>query len=138
MADLKTSKNRASVKKFIASVEHETRRKDALTLLDLMSEITGEKPFMYGTSIVGFGHFQMTYESGREVDWFYCGFSPRKASMSLYIMSGFDSYTKLMEKLGKHKTGKSCLYINKLEDVHMPTLKKLIKQSVTYLKKKYG
>jgi hypothetical protein len=89
---------------------------------------------MWGPSIVGFGTYTMTYADGREADWLAVGFSPRKAKMSVYIMSGFEGYDALLEKLGKHKTGKSCLYINKLEDVDEGVLRELIRQSVAQVK----
>ena len=88
---------------------------------------------MWGTSIVGFGSYRYKYASGREGEWFLTGFSPRKRNLTLYIMAGFENYDSLLADLGKHKTGKSCLYINKLEDVDIPTLRKLIRQSVTHL-----
>ncbi len=99
-----------------------------------MEEITGDKPKMWGPSIVGFGTYHYKYASGREGDWPIAAFSPRKKDLTLYIMMGFEKHTELMEKLGKHSMGKSCLYIKRLSDIHMPTLKKLIKTSVKQLK----
>jgi hypothetical protein len=95
-----------------------------------MREITGEEPAMWGSSIVGFGSYHYVYASGREGDWFLTGFAPRKQALTMYIMSGFSEYDELLEKLGKFKTGKACLYVKKLDDIHLPTLKKLIRQSV--------
>jgi len=129
MSDVKTKKNEASVEGFLKSVENEKRREDSSVVLDLMKEVTGEKPTMWGTSIVGFGSYHYKGASGREGDWMKVGFSPRKQSMTLYIMDGFGSYDSLLEKLGKYKTGKSCLYINKLEDVDQTVLRELVKQS---------
>jgi len=129
MSDVKTKKNEASVEGFLKSVENEKRREDSSAVLDLMKEVTGEKPTMWGTSIVGFGSYHYKGASGREGDWMKVGFSPRKQSMTLYIMDGFGSYDSLLEKLGKYKTGKSCLYINKLEDVDQTVLRELVKQS---------
>ena len=129
MADLKTKKNEASVEGFLKSVENEKRREDSFLILDLMKEVTGEKPTMWGTSIVGFGSYHYKGASGREGDWMKVGFSPRKQNMTLYIMDGFGSYDSLLQKLGKYKTGKSCLYINKLEDVDQTVLRELVKQS---------
>ena len=129
MSDVKTKKNEASVEGFLKSVENEKRREDSFVVLDLMKEVTGEKPTMWGTSIVGFGSYHYKGASGREGDWMKVGFSPRKQNMTLYIMDGFDSYDSLLDKLGKYKTGKSCLYINKLEDVDQTVLRKLVKQS---------
>ena len=138
MAKLKTSKNDGDVMAFLHSVEHDKRREDSFVVLDIMKEITGEEPKMWGNSIVGFGSYHYKYESGREGDWFVTGFSPRKQSLTLYIMAGFQRYDELMEKLGKYKTGKSCLYVNKLEDVDMVVLKELITASVDHMNGKYN
>lgn len=135
MAELKTKKNTASVTKFLDSVENDQRRKDAKAVLKLMKEVTGEKPAMWGAAIVGFGSCHYTYESGREGDWFLTGFSPRKANLTLYVMSGFAGYDGLLKKLGKHKTGKACLYIKTLEDIDMDVLRELIERSVEHMKK---
>ncbi len=133
MSDLKTQANDGDVRAFLASVENEKRRQDAFKVLALMEEITGEKPTMWGTSIIGFGRYDYKYETGREGKWFKTGFSPRKQNLTLYLMSGFADYGKLMSQLGKHKTGKSCLYINKLEDIDMDVLRALVKQSVAHV-----
>jgi hypothetical protein len=130
MSELKTQKNDASVESFLNSVENEKRRDDSFVVLDLMKEVTGEEASMWGTSIVGFGSYHYKYASGRKGDWMKVGFSPRKQNLTLYIMDGFKDYDELLSKLGKHKTGKSCLYINKLEDVDQHVLKELVKQSV--------
>ena len=130
MAELKTQKTGASVTKFLASIEDEGKRKDSRTLLQMMKKITGAKPKMWGTSMVGFGSYHYKYASGREGDWFLTGFAPRKQNLTLYIMSGFKEYEALLKKLGKYKTGKACLYVKKLEDVDLATLKKLIERSV--------
>ncbi len=133
MAELKTQKNDASVEDFLRSVPNERKREDSLAILELMRDVTGEEPSMWGTSIVGFGTYRYRYASGREGEWFLVGFSPRKQNLTLYIMSGFDNYDSLLADLGKFKTGKSCLYINKLEDVDLPTLRELVKQSVSHV-----
>jgi len=130
MSEPKTKKNSAGVEGFLKSVENEKRREDSFAVLDLMKEVTGEEPTMWGTSIVGFGTYHYKYASGREGDWMKVGFSPRKKNLTLYIMEGFSSYDSLLDKLGKYSTGKSCLYINKLEDVDQAVLKELVKQSV--------
>ena len=130
MAELKTKKTTASVEKFLNNVADEQRRKDCFRLVGIMKAETKAEPAMWGTSIVGFGRHQYKYESGRELEWFLVGFSPRKQDLTLYIMGGLERYPSLTKKLGKHKTGKSCLYIKKLEDVDLPTLKQLIKQAV--------
>jgi hypothetical protein len=138
MAELKTKPNKASVDKFLNSVKDERKRKDCFKVLELMKKITKEEPVMWGPSIVGFGSYHYKYESGREGDFFLTGFSPRKQSLTLYIMAGFKRYSEIMKKLGKHKTGSSCLYNNKLEDIDMKILKELITESIKYMKKKYS
>lgn len=136
MAELKTQKNNASVVAFLNRVENEKRKKDAFTLLELMKKITKSEPSMWGTSIIGFGDYHYKYASGREGDWFITGFSPRKQSMSLYIMSGFGKYQEILSKLGKYKTSVSCLYINKLDDINMDVLHELIESSFLYMQSK--
>ena len=133
MAELKTQKNDGDVKAFLDGVEHDKRRTDSFKVLALMEEVTGEEPKMWGDSIIGFGSYHYKYASGREADWFLTGFSPRKQSLTLYIMSGFDEYDALMAKLGKFKTGKSCLYINKLEDVDEAVLRELVQKSAKHM-----
>lgn len=133
MAELKTQKTEASVEAFLNTVEHDRKRADSFEILNLMKEVTGEEPVMWGPSIIGFGSYHYKYASGRDADWFLTGFSPRKQNLTLYIMSGFDAYDKLLAKLGKYKTGKSCLYINKLEDVDMDVLRDLVKKSVEHM-----
>ncbi len=138
MAEPKTKKNRASVKAFLEGVANERRRKDCAAVVDIMREITGERPAMWGTSLIGFGSYAYRYDSGRSGEWPLTAVSPRKQNLVIYIMPGFSGAEKLMDKLGKHKTGKSCLYVNKLDDIHLPTLKTLIRRSVAALRKKYG
>jgi len=137
VAEPKTKPTTAKVKDFINKVPDEQTRADCFTILKMMEEITGEKPKMWGTSLVGFGTLTYRNAKGKGVDWMMTGFSPRKQNLSLYIMSGFAANPELMSKLGKHTTGKGCLYIKRLSDVHIPTLKKLITLSVKHLKKKY-
>lgn len=130
MADLKTVPSRASVDKFLGGIKDETKRADCYQILEVMKKATKAEPKMWGTSIVGFGHYHYVYDSGREGDWFITGFSPRKQNLTLYMMGGFEQFPELMQKLGKHSTGKGCLYINRLEDVDLQVLRKLITQSV--------
>lgn len=137
-AKLKTTVNDGDVIKFLESIDHEKRQADSFVVLELMKEITGQEPKMWGSSIIGFDEYHYKYDSGREGDFFKVGFSPRKQSLTLYIMPGFARYEELMEQLGKYKTGKSCLYINKLEDIDMETLSQLIKSSYAYMNQKYG
>ncbi len=136
MAELKTKVNDASVEKFLNSLKDEQQRQDSLTLLEMMKKATKAEPKMWGSSIVGLGEYHYRYASGREGDWFIMGFSPRKKTLTLYSMGGFTQYDALLDKLGKHKLGKGCLYINKLDDVHLPTLQKLIDQSVEHASQK--
>lgn len=137
MAELKTQRNKASVKQFLASIEDPMKRKDCMALEKLMARITGCKAEMWGGSMVGFGSYHYTYASGREGDWFLCGFAPRKQALTIYIMSGFKGYAALMKKLGKHKTGKSCLYVPSLEVVDQEVLAGLISGSVAAMREKY-
>ena len=135
MSELKTKRNKGDVEAFLSSIPDDKKQQDSSTILELMKQITGAEPEMWGESIVGFGSYHYKYASGREGDWFVTGFAPRKQNLTLYIMSGFDSYNQLLSKLGKHSTGKSCLYIKKIEDVDMDVLKELVKQSVEHMEK---
>lgn len=126
MSDLKTQPNDNSAEAFVASVENQQKREDAIALLNLMSDITQQPPVMWGDSLIGFGQYEYQYESGRRGRWFRVGFSPRKQNLTLYIMNGFSQYQHLLAQLGKHKTGKSCLYINKLADVDIDILKQMV------------
>jgi hypothetical protein len=139
MAELKTKKNSASVQDFLKSVPDEKRRADGLELLRIFKKATGMKPAMWGSAIVGFGMYHYKSErSTQEGDWPLTGFSPRKASLTVYIMAGLTSQSALLKKLGKHKiSGGSCVYINKLSDIHEPTLVKLIQAGVKEMKKRY-
>jgi hypothetical protein len=130
MAEAKTKPTNQSVKDFLNAISDEERRADCFQVAKIMEEITGEQPKMWGPSIVGFGSYHYKYASGREGDWPVTAFSPRQKDLTLYIMMGFEKHAELMEKLGKHGTGKSCLYIKRLSDIHIPTLKKLIKISI--------
>jgi len=134
MAELKTKATTESVEKFLNGIADETRRQDCFRVLKIMKAATKTEPVMWGTSVVGFGSYRYKYKTGREGDWFLAGFSPRKDRLTLYLMSGLKRHGALLEKLGKHKTGGGCLYIKKLEDIHLPTLKQLIKQSIADIK----
>lgn len=133
MAELKTKPNDQSVEGFLNRVPDEKKRKDSFDILELMKQVTGEEPIMWGDSIVGFGTYKYKYASGKEGKWPITGFSPRKQNLTLYIMSGFDEYDELLENLGKHSTGKSCLYIKKLEDVDQDVLRELVSKSVEHM-----
>ena len=133
----KTVPTTQSAKEFIDSVENEVKRNDSLTLLQMMSEVTECPAVMWGSSLIGFGTYHYKYASGREGDFFLTGFSPRKQALTIYIMPGFSEYEELLAKLGKHKTGKSCLYVNKLDDIDCDLLRDLITKSVAYMRDKY-
>jgi hypothetical protein len=130
MAELKTKATNASVAKFLDAIEDDERREDCLAVAKIMKKATGDDPKMWGPSIVGFGAMRYKYESGRELDWFLTGFSPRKNDLTLYIMPGIDRYKELAKSLGKHKTGKSCLYIKKLSDIDQSVLREIVETSV--------
>lgn len=133
----KTKETNASVKDFLNKVEPEWKKEQAFQLLDMMTQLSGAEAKLWGPSLVGFGNYHYQYDSGREGDFFRVGFSPRKTAHTIYIMPGFDRFDELMQKLGKYKTGKSCLYIKKLEDVDHEVLKELISESLNYMRKKY-
>ena len=135
MAELKTKATNASVSAFLKRIDDPQRRQDAVAVTDMMRKVTGQEPKMWGTSIVGFGSYHYKYPSGQEADWPITAFSPRKQDLTLYLTPGYQENVELMEKLGKHRTGVSCLYLKRLSDVHEPTLKKLIRDSVKRLRK---
>jgi len=126
MAELKTKASPASVEAFLNTIPDEQKRADCFTIMELMKNITGDKPKMWGSAIIGYCDVHLKYASGRQLDWFRIGFSPRKQNITLYIGATAESNAALLEKLGKHKTGKGCLYINKLADVDLKVLKQLI------------
>ena len=129
----KTQPTEQSVESFLDSVEDERKRVDCYTLLELIGEITGDKPVMWGSSIIGFGTYHYKYASGREGDFMVTGFSPRKRNLTIYVMPGFDQYEQMLSRLGKYKTGRSCLYVNKLADVDMDILRELLSAGVKYM-----
>jgi hypothetical protein len=130
MAELKTKPTKESVNEFISKIADEKRRNDCRVVLKLMSEATGAKAEMWGSSIIGFGRYRYKYESGREGEWMVTGFSPRKSDLTLYIMPGFEGSTNLLKRLGKHKTGKSCLYLKSLDGLDLDVLRELVELSV--------
>lgn len=137
MSQNKTQPTEQSVEAFLMTVENEKRRQDAFDMLHMMQEVTGSNPVMWGNSIIGFDQYHYKYDSGREGDFLIVGFAPRKTALTLYIMPGFERYDELMQKLGKYKTGKACLYVKKLEDIDREVLAELIRQSVQYMRDKY-
>lgn len=138
MAELETKLNDASVQAFLNVIEDEGKRTDCFRVAELMRELTGDEPKMWGASIIGFGSVRLKYATGRELDWMLVGFSPRKANITLYITDGFAKYDELMSKLGKHKTGKSCLYVKRLADIDMGVLEELITGSIKNIRSGAG
>ena len=137
MSENKTRPTDVEVQTFLANVEHPTRRADAQTLHALFEDITGWKPVMWGPSMIGYGSYHYRYDSGREGDSLATGFSPRKANLSIYIMPGYADFGPILDRLGKHKMGKSCLYINKLADIDEEVLKELIRAGLDDLGEKH-
>ncbi|MEX0811484.1 MAG: DUF1801 domain-containing protein [Chitinophagales bacterium] len=138
MSELKTKVNDADVSAFIDKVADEQKRKDSYQLIELMSKVSGAPPKMWGESIVGFGSYHYKYKSGREGDWMLCGFSPRKANISVYTMCDIEKNKDLLSKLGKYKSGKSCLYIKRLSDIDEKVLEQLVRDSIEQTKEMYS
>jgi hypothetical protein len=138
MAELKTKATDASVAYYLNSIENNQVRQDCWAIAELMQAATKAEPKMWGSSIVGFGTYHYVYASGREGDWMLIGLSPRKQNITLYLMGGFEQQEKLLALLGKYTRGKGCLYIKRLSDIHLPTLKKLIQESVIYMINTYA
>jgi hypothetical protein len=134
----KTNQNKMSVAVFLNAIKDNDRRRDAKQLLKLMKEITKQRPMMWGDSLIGFGRYDYTYASGHSGSWPLTAFAPRKDSLTVYIMPGFSEHGNSLKKLGPHRVGKSCLYIKELKDVHIPTLKKIIKDAYRYMEKKHS
>lgn len=130
--------NDASVQQYLDAIDDPQRKNDCLEIHKLMQNVSGHEGSMWGDSMVGYGSYHYKYESGREGDWFLAGFANRKQSISIYIMSGFSRSDDLLANLGKHKTGKSCLYINKLDDIDEEILKEMIQSSIEFIQQKYG
>lgn len=137
MAENKTKPTKASVTAFINGIEDKQRRSDVKKVAAMMREATGSRAKMWGANIVGFGQYHYKYATGREGDFMITGFSPRKQALTLYVIPGFEHFETLMSKLGKYKTGRSCLYIKHLSDVDEKVLKRLIVASVRHMRKKY-
>ena len=135
MAELKTKPNHRSVEKFLNGVADEKRRRDCFAVLELLKQVTQQKPRMWGSSLVGFGRYRYKYASGHGGEWFLTGFSPRKRDITIYLMCGFSQHEALMKQLGKFKTGKSCLYIKSLEDIDLRIFKELVRLSVEEIRK---
>jgi hypothetical protein len=137
MAEPKTKETAAGVEAFLATVADEGRRADCRALLELMRDVAGAEPRMWGTSIVGFGRYHYRYASGHEGDSCLIGFSPRKRDLTLFLMPGLDTHAPLLARLGRHKAGKGCLYVKRLADVDVAVLRELIAASVAHLRKLY-
>lgn len=135
-AENKTVPTGASVEAFLSGVAHDGRREDALVLKDLFADETGQDPVMWGDAIIGYGRYRYTYETGREGDWFWCGFSPRKANMSLYFMPGYGAYEKEIEALGPVKTGASCVYVGRLGKIDEAALRRLVRTCAAEMSKR--
>ncbi len=133
MTELKTTLSDKDPLDFLNTISDEKKRRDALTILRLMEEVTGYPAQIWGDNIVGFGKYRYRYASGHTGEWPLVAFSPRKQNLTLYIMAGFEQYESLMTRLGKHKTGKSCLYINKIEDIDLNVLRELVRASVAHM-----
>lgn len=130
MAEPKTKPTGEDVESFLNNMSDEKKRQDCFTLLEMMKQITNLEPKIWASSMIGFGNYHYKYASGHEGDAFIVGFSPRKQNLTIYILTGFEQEQQLLEKLGKHTTGKGCLYVKRLDDVHLPTLRSLIQHSV--------
>ncbi|MEM8695615.1 MAG: DUF1801 domain-containing protein [Pseudomonadota bacterium] len=137
MAENKTKPIEKSPADFIAAVEPDWKREDAETICAMMERLSGEKPKMWGPSIIGFGQYHYRYDSGREGDFMLTGFSPRKTALTLYIMGGFPRHEDIMARLGKYKTGKSCLYVKRLSDVDLDVLEELVTASLDHMRANY-
>ena len=137
MAENKTKPTKQSTAAFINSIEDKQKRADAKKLAAMMRKATGARGQMWGSSMVGYGQYHYQYASGREGDYMLTGFSPRKQALTIYIMAGFKNIDALMNKLGKYKTGKSCLYVKQLSDIDEKVLERLIVGSVKYMRKNY-
>ena len=137
MAENKTQEHDGDVGAFLEGVEHDTRRSDAISVNQLMLKVSGYPARMWGVTMVGFGNYHYKYASGREGDYFRVGFSPRKQTLVIYIMPGYADYSDILQRLGKHKTGKSCVYINKLADIDLDVLEELISAGLADMAIKY-
>jgi hypothetical protein len=135
VAELKTRPTSESVENFLNGIADEQRRRDCLRVVEIMKAATKSEPEMWGTSIVGFGRHNYKYESGTKGEWFQIGFSPRQQALTLYFMGGAERNPDLLKKLGKHKTGRACLYIKRLDDIDLPTLRQLVERSVADIAK---
>ncbi|WP_462248073.1 DUF1801 domain-containing protein [Ekhidna sp.] len=138
MADIKTQPNNLSVDGFLDKVEPAWKRDDSKKIMQLLQKITGEKPVMWGETIIGFGNYHYKYKSGREIDYFLAGFSPRKANITVYMMGGFEGHDEDLAKLGKYKKSVGCLYFKKLEDIDVKVLERMTIRSIETLKKRYA
>lgn len=137
MAELKTKPSDTDVHKYLQAVEPAVRREDAFTLVALMERISGQTPKMWGDSMIGFGSYHYRYESGHEGDSFRVGFAPRKSALSVYIMPGYQDYSEILQRLGKHAKGKACLYLKKLSDVDLSVLEELIQRALQDMERMY-
>lgn len=133
----KTQPTKVNPKTYISSIDHPKRKEDGLVLLDFFNRVTGLKPVMWGPSIIGYGRYHYKYESGREGEFLITGFSPRKTALTVYILPGYQDMHEELSRLGKHRTGRSCLYINKLEDIDMDVLQEIVLNGLEYMRENY-
>jgi len=138
MAELKTQPSKRSVREFLQTIDDMQRRQDCGVVAALMRRATGKRATLWGENIVGFGHYDFEQANGQPASWFVTGFSPRRRNLAIYIVPGFSSYGALMKRLGKYRTGKSCLYIKRLSDIDIDVLTELIERSVRDINSKYG
>jgi hypothetical protein len=138
LGGIKTHSTDDSVEAFIAAIEDEARRGDCLTLLALMKHATGEQPLVWSSGLIGFGTYHYKSSSGQEGDWFPVGFASRKAALTVYLGVELDSQRELLSGLGRHKTGKGCIYIKRLSDIDAEVLEQLVKEAYAHMKQTYG
>lgn len=138
MSDLKTTETAVSANEYISQIEDEARQNDAREVLRLFEEVTGQPAIMWGPSIIGFGKYAYTYDSGHSGEMCKTGFSPRKRELVFYVVNGFEGFEALLAKLGKHKHGKSCLYIKRLSDVDINVVRQIVEQSYVHMCEEYG
>lgn len=133
----KTKQTKVAPRTFLNAVEHPGRRADGLALLKFFNRVTGLRPKMWGPSIIGYGRYYYKYDSGREGEFFLTGFSPRKSALTIYVMPGYRDFSDQRARLGKHKIGKSCLYVNKLEDIDLDVLEEIVTEGIDYMRANY-
>lgn len=137
MSENRTRPTEQSVAEYVENLPDERRREESGRLIEIMQRATGSEPVLWGSSIIGFGRYRYTYDSGRSGEWALVGFAPRKGKLSIYLMDGFEGREELLEELGPHSTGKSCLYVTRLERVDEQVLERLVEASVAAMRRRY-